>query len=50
MKGKTGKMEEMEMKNPEQEWYIEYVTEVLMDCFPKSGSSEVSHIMQRGPL
>lgn len=42
MQGDTGKVEEMVMKNPEREWNIEHVTEVLMDCF--------SHIMHRSPL
>lgn len=31
--GKTGKMKEQEMKNPEQGWKFEYVTKDLMDCF-----------------
>lgn len=31
--GKTGKVKEQEMKNPEQGWKFEYVTKDLMDCF-----------------
>lgn len=31
--GKTGKVKELEMKNPEQGRNFEYVTKGLMDCF-----------------